>query len=116
MKNFIQRGENITVTVTDDSDAVALESGDGYLIGSLFGIAVADAAIGAEVVLATAGVFDMAKTSAEAWTVGQKIYWDVATALATSTASSNKQIGVAVEVADNPSSTGKVRLSGAFTI
>ena len=116
MKNYVQEGERITVTVAAGSDAVDLSSGDGYLIGSLFGVATYDAAIGESVELQVEGVVDIAKTSAEAWTVGQKIYWNAATGLATSTASSNKQIGVAVAVAINPSSSCNVRLSGAFTI
>ena len=116
MKNFVQPGNTVTVTVESGSDAEALASGDGYLVGSLFGIASANAAIGEEVELMTVGVFDIEKTSAEAWTVGQKIFWNASTSLATSTASSNKLIGVALAVAANPSSSGRVRLSGAFTV
>jgi predicted RecA/RadA family phage recombinase len=114
--NFVQPGCNITVTNEDITDAAALESGDGFLVGSLFGICLTDCAVGDDVVLATEGVWDIAKTSAEAWTVGQKIYWVVATSLASSTAGSNKQIGVAVAAAANPSSTGRVRLTAGFTI
>lgn len=116
MKNYVQEGKSVTVTVAAGSDAVDLSSGDGYLVGSLFGIAAYDAAIGESVVLHVTGVYDIAKTSAEAWTVGQKIYWNATTQLATSTASTNKQIGVATAVAVNPSATGQVLLTGAFTI
>lgn len=116
MKNFVQSGEVIGVTVASGSDEVALSSGDGYLIGSLFGVAVADAAIGEVVQLQVVGVVDIAKTSAEAWSVGEKIYWVNSTRRATSTAGANKFIGVATEVAANPSSTGRVRLSASFHI
>jgi predicted RecA/RadA family phage recombinase len=116
MKTFVQEGDVIAVTVASGSDEIDLSSGDGYLIGSLFGIVVADAAIGETVQLQTEGVFDIAKTSAEAWTVGQKIYWNNATRKCTSTAGGNKQIGVATAVAANPSSTGRVLLTAAFTI
>lgn len=58
------------------------------------------------------GVFDLPKTSAQAWTVGAKIYWDSANGLATTTASGNSLIGTALAAAANPSATGRVRLNG----
>lgn len=106
MKNFVQAGDNITVPAP-----AAVLSGDLVLIGSLFGIANAAAAEGADVVLATEGVFTLPKTSAQAWTVGAKVYWDATNAVATTTASGNTQIGHAVAVAGNPSAIGTVRLS-----
>jgi predicted RecA/RadA family phage recombinase len=113
MKNFIQPGEVVGVTAP-----AAVASGAGVLVGSLFGLATTDAASGAPVEIATRGVFDMAKVSAQAWTVGARIYWDDSTKLATTTAASgaNKLIGVALRAADNPSATGRVLLSGAFTL
>ena len=54
MKNFVHSAENITVTA-----AAAASSGGGVLVGSLFGIASGDAAIGENLVLATRGVFTM---------------------------------------------------------
>lgn len=116
MKNYISGGDRITVTVAAGSDAVNLSSGDGYLIGSLFGVAVADAAIGEDVTLALEGVFSLPKTTSQAWAVGDKAYWDAATGKVTTTASSNKQIGVVVAAAASNDTTGNVYLSGAFTI
>lgn len=108
--NYIQPGENVTVTAPYD-----VSSGGGALVGSLFGIAVNDASNGdTDFVLATTGVYEMAKTSAQAWTQGLKIYWDNTNKVATSTATSNTLIGVAMEAAANPSSTGIVRLNGSF--
>jgi predicted RecA/RadA family phage recombinase len=115
-KNYIQPGNTITLTNTDVTDAAALASGDGYLAGSIFGVAQTDVAVGDDGEFALIGVWALAKVSAQAWTVGQRIYWAEASGECTTTASSNKLIGVAVEAADNPSATGKVRLSGAFTI
>ncbi|KQU77714.1 hypothetical protein ASD12_18105 [Mesorhizobium sp. Root102] len=116
MKNYIQPGNEIAWTNEDVTDAVAVASGDGVVAGSLFGVANGDIAVGDEGTLSLIGVFELAKVSAQAWTFGQKIYWVAADAEATSTAGSNKLIGVAVEAADNPSATGKVRLSAAFTV
>lgn len=114
--NYVQPGDHITVENADVTDAVAFSAGDGVLIGSLFGVALVDIAVGDSGAIATKGVWTLPKVSAQAWTVGQKIYWAAATSNATTTAGSDKQIGVAVATADNPSSTGTVLLNGAFTI
>ncbi|RWH86440.1 MAG: DUF2190 family protein [Mesorhizobium sp.] len=115
-KNYIQPGNEITITNEDVTDAAAIASGDGVLIGSLFGVAQVDIAVGAEGTIGLIGVYSLPKVSAQAWTVGQRIYWAAATSECTTTASSNKLIGVAVEAAANPSATGTVRLSAGFTI
>lgn len=112
MKNFVQDGDNITVTVADNTDAVNLSSGDGYLIGTLFGVAEHDADIGASVTISTEGVFSLAKVAAQAWAVGDAIYWDDAAKNCTTTSNGNTLVGKAVAVAANPSSTGVVRLNG----
>lgn len=108
MKNFIQAGDNITVTAPYDVTA-----GGGVLVGSLFGIAVGDATSGDKVTIVRKGVFSHAKTSAQAWTFGAKIYWDATNKVFTTTATSNTLVGVAVAAAANPSATGKVLLDGA---
>lgn len=109
MKNYVQTGSNVTLTAP-----YALSSGDGALVGALFGVAATDAANGADVVLVTEGVFDLAKASAQAWTVGTAIYWDDSDKECTTTSTDNTKIGVALVAAANPSATGRVRLNGAF--
>jgi predicted RecA/RadA family phage recombinase len=106
MKNFVQPGDDVTVAAPYD-----VLSGAGALVGSLFGVAAYDALSGADVVLHTCGVFDLKKVSAQAWTVGAKIYWDNSAKNATTTSTGNTLIGVALKAADNPSSTGYVRLN-----
>ncbi|ESY72527.1 hypothetical protein X740_33230 [Mesorhizobium sp. LNHC221B00] len=115
-KNYIQPGNTISWTNADVTGAVDVASGDGVVAGSLFGVAQGDIAVGDSGELGLIGVYDLEKVSAQAWTFGQRIYWDATAGNATTTASSNKLIGVAVEAAANPSATGKVRLSAAFTI
>ena len=111
MKNFINDGDTVEVVAP-----YVVASGAGALVGSLFGIAVANAANGAPVSLKTTGVFDLAKTSAQAWTQGVPIYWDNSTRLATTAAAAgaNKLIGSADAVAANPSAVGRVLLDGAI--
>jgi predicted RecA/RadA family phage recombinase len=109
MKNFVQKGETLSLTAP-----YQIASGAGLLIGSIFGVAVTAAESGAAVEAQTVGVFDLAKTSAEAWTVGAPIFWDDSAKEATIAGDDNTLIGVAVGIAANPSSTGRVRLNGAF--
>lgn len=109
MKNYVQRGDVLTLIAP-----YAVASGAGLLVGSIFGVATADAASGAEVETKTEGVFDLAKTSAQAWTAGVLIYWDNTNKVATTSSSDNKLIGAATRAAANPSATGRVRLNGAF--
>lgn len=114
MRNYVQPGNNVTVIAPTGG----VSSGDGVLVGSLFGVATGAAAEGAEVEIATVGVYELGKTSAQAWTVGAKIYWDSATKLCTTAAAAgaNALIGVALAAAANPSATGVVRLNGSFTV
>ena len=109
--NYIQNGSTVSVTAP-----AATTAGEGVLVGSLFGVAQETVANAAAVEIMTTGVHRLAKTSAQAWTVGARIYWDDSNTVATTTASSNKLIGVAVAAAANPSSTGDVLLTAAFTI
>lgn len=109
MKNYIQPGDILALTAPYDRT-----SGQGALVGSVFGVAVKNVLSGAPGQFQTVGVFELAKTSAQAWTEGALIYWDNTAKLATTTATSNKLIGAAVAAAGNPSATGLVRLNGVF--
>jgi predicted RecA/RadA family phage recombinase len=109
MQNFIQAGENVTVTA-----AATAASGAGVKIGDLFGIAAGDAETGDSLVLVTAGVFDMPKVAVDDFTLGAAVYWDDAAKLVTVTSAGNTKIGVAVSVAGNGAASVRVRLNGAF--
>jgi predicted RecA/RadA family phage recombinase len=108
-KNFIQPGKTITLTAP-----YARNSGQAAKIGSIIAISLATLANAASGEWATEGVWDVDKTSAEAWAVGDLVYWDNTAKSFTTTATSNTKAGVAVAVAANPSSTGRIRLNGAF--
>jgi predicted RecA/RadA family phage recombinase len=107
MKNYIQAGETLDVTAP-----YAVLSGDGVKIGALFGIALADAAIGTAVRICTVGVVRGKKLSAQAWAVGDKVYWDDAAKNLTTVVGANILVGAAVAAAVNPSVVGNVRLDG----
>jgi predicted RecA/RadA family phage recombinase len=106
MKNFINEG--YTLDVTSGSNVT---SGQLVILGSLVGVATTTAAAGTTFALKTSGVFELAKNSAEAWTIGAKIYWDTTNLWATTTVGSNVLIGRAAEIAANPSAVGRVLLA-----
>ena len=111
MKTYVQPGKTITLTAP-----YAVVSGDGLLVGSIFGVASGAAALGETVETALTGVFDLTKIGSQAWTAGAKVYWDDTNKRTTNVATSNTLIGVAVEaVAGGAGDTiGRVRLNGAF--
>ena len=110
MKNFVQHGDMITITAS-----AAIKSGDLVRVNSLIGVAAQDGASGDKVEIKTAGVFDLAKTSAQAWSAGNPIYAVAATNVLTNVpGTGNYLVGVAVADAANPSPTGRVRINGSL--
>ncbi len=111
MKNYVQPGNTITLTAP-----YAVASGDGLLVGSIFGVASGTAALGETVEAALTGVYDLKKVASQAWAAGDKVYWDNTAKEATKTTTSNTLIGVAVvAVAGGAGDTiGRVRLNASF--
>ena len=107
MRNFIQSGNVITLTAPTGGVA----SGEGFLVGSLFGVAAYSAAEGAEVEASLVGVYELPKASG-AITVGAKAYFDTTAKNVTTTATGNKLIGAAVGAAATGDATVRVRLDG----
>ena len=111
MKNYVQPGNTITLTAP-----YAVSSGDGLLVGSIFGVAAGTAALGEAVEAALTGVYDLKKVASQAWAAGDKVYWDNTAKEATKTTTSNTQIGVAVVAVAGGASDiiGRVRLNASF--
>jgi predicted RecA/RadA family phage recombinase len=109
MINFIQTGEVLSLT-----PSAAVDSGVGYLFGAgLFGVATNDVASGDAGEFITEGVVEIAKTSALAISVGDRVFWDATNSVVNKTSTAQVCVGVAVEAAANPSSTVKIKL-GAY--
>ena len=104
MRNFIQSGVNLTIPAPAE-----VTSGGVVIAGNIIGIAAGNAANGAPVDVVTSGVFELPKVAANAFTLGAPVYWDGT--LATSTASGNTKIGVAVAAAVASTGAVRVRLS-----
>lgn len=111
MKNYVQPGNIITLTAP-----YAVASGDGLLVGAIFGVASGTVALGEAVETAVEGVYDLKKVASQAWAAGDKIYWDNTAKNTTKTLTSNTLIGVATEAVAGGATDliGRVRLNGAF--
>jgi predicted RecA/RadA family phage recombinase len=111
MKNYVQPGNTITLTAPYD-----VASGDGLLVGAIFGVATGAAANGEAIEAALVGVFDLKKVGSQAWAVGDKIYWDNTAKETTKTVASNTLIGVAIEAVGSGAgeTIGRVRLNASF--
>ena len=75
MKNKRFDGNLVTITA-----GAIYSAGDIVIQGDYVGVAVNDIANGAEGVIDPCGAFELAKTTGTAYTVGQRAYWDTATA------------------------------------
>jgi predicted RecA/RadA family phage recombinase len=109
MKNFVQNGDVITVAAP-----YAVTSGQGVLVGALFGVAAYDAAIGANVEIASEGVFDITALTADTGTQGTKMYWDNTNRRLTTTATSNTLVGALTVAKGGSDTTARVYLDGAI--
>lgn len=109
MKNFVQPGNVVTVTAP-----YTVTSGSLVFVGSLAGVAVADAASAAPVEIATDGVFTLthAVTNTAA-AVGDIAYFDT-TARAISSTATFARAGVFMAAKVTTSTAVTVRLNGTF--
>ena len=109
MKNFIQVGHVVPVAAP-----YAVVSGQGALVGAMFGVAGIDAASGGPLELHVVGVFELDKAASQAWTQGANVYWDNAARRCTTVVGSNTLIGKATAAVPGTAGAvlGPVRLNG----
>jgi hypothetical protein len=62
------------------------------------------------------GVVTIAKTSALAISIGDRLFWDATNSVVNKTTTAQQQVGVAVEAAANPSSTVKMLIESAVPV
>lgn len=112
MKNYVQDGDILNL---DPGATVA--SGTGRLFGAaLFGVAAVDAVSGTASNFQVRGVVEIAKTSALAISVGDRLFWDATNSVVNKTLTAQQQVGVAVEAAANPSGTVKMKIMQAVPV
>lgn len=106
MKNFVQEGDVITVAAP-----YALASGDGALVGSLFGVATNAAASGATVEIVLEGVVTLKALGTDTGSVGAKMYWDNTAKQLTATATANSLVGALTVAKTAGQTTATIRLN-----
>lgn len=109
MKNKVQSGNVISVI----APYLAL-SGQGVLVGALFGVASIDAANGAPVEIDRTGVYTLAANTADTGTVGTKMYWDNTNRRLTTTATNNTLVGALAVAKGGSDTTATVLLDGVI--
>lgn len=111
MKNFVQNGDVLRLVMPYDRT-----SGQGVKVGQIFGIVAHNALETQEAEVHLVGVYTINKVGSQAWTAGALVYWDDTNKRATTVATSNLLIGVAVAaVPDGAGDTsGRIRLNGSF--
>lgn len=105
MKNYIQPGNVLTIPAP-----VAVTSGGVVIAGAMKGIAAGDADLGASVDVSTEGVFELAKVAADVFSVGDAVYWDASTELATSVSTDNTELGYVVAAAGDGAASVRVKI------
>lgn len=99
--------DGIAIDYRPDSD---VSGGDVIVQGDLVGVAKLDIAAGKLGALAIDGVFDFAKATDVAYSVGAILYWDDTNHVATATATGNKEIGKVVRAAATSDTTVRIKL------
>lgn len=103
--NYVQVGDTLTIPAPAD-----VLSGGVVIAGGIVGIAQNDALTGALVDVAVSDVWELPKVGADAFALGDAVYWDDTANLATATTTGNTKLGVAVAAAGAGVATVKVRL------
>ena len=111
MQNYIQNGQVITVT----TPAGGIASGDGLIVGNIFGVAAYSASEGDPLELATTGVYKLPKATAAVLTVGARVAWDNTAKNINVPGAGRFPIGIATEAAGNGITSVAVRLDGIAT-
>lgn len=103
---FIQPGNTVTVPAP-----AAIASNDVVIVGQLIGVAQGDASQGAPMDITLTGCWTVPKIAADAFAVGDAVYWDDVNGLATAT-DTGTQLGVAIADAGASTATVAIRLLG----
>lgn len=111
-KNFIQPGDVLELT----APAGGVVSGQGYVIGALFVVALGSAAAGEKFQGATCGVFELPKAGGAAPAEGAVAYWNNTAKTVTGTSASGLfPVGAFAKAAAGADATALVRLNGTST-
>lgn len=105
MKNFVANGDAITITAADN-----LTSGQGVLIGSIFGVAANDIANGDDGTINLTGVYELPMSTNDPAFHFAPVYWDNIEKNCVGSSANNTLIGVSL---GGGGGVVTVRLNGA---
>lgn len=106
MNNFVQPGHSLELTVPGGG----VVSGQGYKIGSIFGVALVTAAAAAKAIFHVAGVVELPKLAATAMSEGDKVGWDVGLGNVVPDAHASEDIKIGLVVAGALAGDAKVKV------
>ena len=110
MKNCLyEEGENLPYVMPYDRT-----SGQGVLVGSMFGVVMNDAQQGASVVVVSEGVFTLTKATGSntGASAGAVAYWDDSAKKITAVSTNNTKVGSFFLTAADADATAAVKLNG----
>lgn len=110
--NIVADGSRITVVAPSGG----VTSGQFFNVGNAYGIALASAASGANVTMATGVQATLRKLNgaSTSYAQGALLYWDATNSNVTISATSNRLIGVAAVAGADADTTATVRLNPSF--
>jgi predicted RecA/RadA family phage recombinase len=108
MINFSQDGEIMDFA---NSSGSTIASGAIVAVGGRCGVALVDIADGSSGAVQLCGVFNVGKTTSQAWTQGQDLFFVSGTGKLSSAASGNTYFGKAFVAAGSSDTTGYAMLS-----
>lgn len=106
MKNFVQPGNSLDLAAPND-----VSSGDGAIVGSIFGIASNDALSGETLSFGVEGVYEIAKLSTDVVAAGDKLNWNDTNKELQLATSDLDNVATAVEAAGNGVAVVKAKLT-----
>ncbi len=108
MKNFVQKGDVLDLSIPDGR-----LSGQGVLVGSIYGIAAESNESGSAAIRAVAveGVVEVAKLAADNMSVGDKVNWNDSNLEVQLATSDLDNVGTVVEAAAASSTVVKIKLT-----
>jgi predicted RecA/RadA family phage recombinase len=109
--NKIQMGVVLTLACA----YATIASGQGMLVGAIFGVAQIDAVTGEDVPIEVEGVYALTAESTDEAAVGDLAYWDDTNRRITVTSTGNTLVGVFVSAKAAEATTADIRLSGPVT-
>ena len=113
MQNFLQKGRVLELVMPYDRTA-----GQGVKVGAIFGVLKSDALNTTTGEVLTEGVFALTKKDSQAWSQGDRIYWDDSNKWCSNTNTDGQFIGIARDAVASGSghTVGNVKLEGVPSV